>query len=68
MKTPCIIIHLDSKTLADQVSAGITSATQVELIRKLRKSLEVLVQVGLSIGLPHVTEVMLLKDERSLTE
>ena len=57
-----------AKPLANQVSVGITSATQVELIRKLRKSIEGLVQVGLSIGLPHVTEVMLLKDERSLTE
>ena len=30
----------------------------MELVRKLRKSIEGLVQVGLSIGLQHVTEVM----------
>ena len=32
--------------------------TQVELVRNLRKSIEGLVQIGLSIGLQHVTEVM----------
>ena len=31
------------------------------MIRKLRKSIEGIVQVGLSIGLQHVAEVMLLK-------
>ena len=43
------------------IRVGITLGAQVELIRKLRKSIEGLVQVGLSIGLHHVTEVMLLK-------
>ena len=33
----------------------------MKLIRKLKKSIEGLVQVGLSIGLHHVTEVMLVK-------
>ena len=31
----------------------------MELVRKLRKSIEGLVQVGLSIGLQHVAEVMI---------
>ena len=33
----------------------------MELIRKLRKSIEALVEVGSSVALQHVTEVMLSK-------
>jgi len=59
------LAHIDSLMVdwTDDLKDGMQWRPQVELVRKLRKSIEALVQVGLSIGLQHVTEVVSLDDE-----